>query len=543
MNSGEGKFAFKGLFFPLTTKKAIIFIFIIGIAVFFNSLFNGFVGDDFDPIVSDQRVHSLSGIPSLFTKGVFRDESGQGNNYYRAFTSTAFSLIYVVFGGNAFGFHLTSILIHIINAILIFLIFKYFFKKEISFLISILFLVHPINTEAVVYASALGESLVALFGLLALYTILRRKNSSSANYLTPFFLFLSLLSKETGILFLFLFLLFGYLYQKKELAKNLITALIVLSVYLFLRLGVAHIGFGNQVIIAPIQALPLDQRIISIPKIIFFYITTFFYPRDLIMFQTWLVKNINFMNFYLPIIFNVVFFGVLIYLSKIVFGRNPKFYKIFIFFLGWFLVSFAMLLQVVSLDQTVSERWFYLPLIGLLGIGGTLFASAEEINNKKVLPIILIIIVLFSVRVMVRNTNWYDEKSLYTHDIKYNGNSYQLETGLGKIADSEGNIEAAQRHYVRAAKLFPSAVTFGNLASYYLLINKAKEAVVAYTREHSYNDTNPISWAYLGMAKYKVGDKNGAIEDIQKAYSLSPNNDFLVILETIKKNEPITFQR
>jgi|WetSurMetagenome_2_1015567.scaffolds.fasta_scaffold02157_4 protein O-mannosyl-transferase len=546
----EQEFSLKGLFFPFNSPKAVIFIVIIGLTIYLNSLFNGFVGDDFDQLVNNPEIHSLSNIPGLFTQGALYDESGQGNNYYRAMTNTVFSLIYSVFKDNAFGYHLVQVLIHIFNSVLTFLILKYFFKKEVSLLMSILFLAHPLNTEAVVYACALGENLVVMFGLTALYIAIKKINSVSATYLAPFFLLLSLLSKETGIFFLFMYLLYNFFYQKKELVKSLIQILIVLSVYMFLRFAIAHIGFGNQTIIVPIQGLPLSARLINIPKIIYFYLSAFFYPKDLIMFQSWLVKRINFADFYVPLIFDAAFFGLLIYFSKIVFKKNPKYLRAFLFFSGWFLAGLVMLLHLIPLDQTVSERWFYSPLIGLLGMGGALFLGFREMtdnkrNNKlRLVPaMILIIIILFSIRVTVRNTDWHNEESLYIHDIKYNSESYQLETGLGKIDDAKGDVKGAEKHYIRGTELFPGYITFNNLASYYLLTDRAKEAVEAYVKKHTYNDTNPISWVYLGMARYKAGDKNGAIADIKKAYSMSPNKDFLTILKTIENNEPITFQR
>ncbi|PIV70924.1 hypothetical protein COW57_02525, partial [Candidatus Roizmanbacteria bacterium CG17_big_fil_post_rev_8_21_14_2_50_39_7] len=58
-----------------------------------------------------------------------------------------------------FFFHLTSVVFHIATAVLIFYLFKRFFKENIAFFLSLIFLVHPANVEAVCFASALQEVL------------------------------------------------------------------------------------------------------------------------------------------------------------------------------------------------------------------------------------------------------------------------------------------------------------------------------------------------------------------------------------------------
>jgi hypothetical protein len=66
----EEEFSFKNLFVPLTTKKAIVFIVIIGFIVFANMLLNGFVLDDKTFIVSNPELH-FNTISSLFSSSLF----------------------------------------------------------------------------------------------------------------------------------------------------------------------------------------------------------------------------------------------------------------------------------------------------------------------------------------------------------------------------------------------------------------------------------------------------------------------------------------
>lgn len=539
------EFSFKSLFVPLTTVKAIQWIVIVGFLVFGNMLFNGFVGDDIDPIVNNPLVHSIYNIPSLFNQGITYSESAQDHNYYRPILSLIYTLLYSLGGTNTFGYHFIQLIIHIVNTTLLYLLFKSFFKKQMSLLLALLFLVHPINTEAVVYISALGENLFLFFGLLTLY-INKNPKGLYANFLIPILLLLSLLSKETGVVFLILIPFFNFLYNRKRLLISVIQILLVLIVYLFLRLGVAHINFNNPDKVALIQVLPLNERIINIPKVSFYYIKTFVFPLNLISFQTWIIKSINFNDFYIPLFLDTVFFVVLLSFGFVIYRNIRDYLKVYIFFLCWFILGLIILSQLFPLDQTVSERWFYFPIIGLIGIIGIFLnqlITKKIVNSRTLVVIAFCTILLFSIRVVVRNTNWESTTTLYTHDIRLNPDSYQLLAGLGSIANSEGNIVQAENYYIHATELFPNYINYINLGDFYLGNNRPKDAIAAYKNALRYKNTNALRWTYLGIAEYNSGDKKEAIVTVKKAYKMFPNNSILTVLHNMEEGNPIKISK
>ena len=122
---------FPSFFDNLNTKHIILLFFTLGMIIYANSLFNSFVGDDFAQVRNNQSVHSIWNIPSLFTKGAFSKGAFNENaeiNYYKPLLSSTFALIYFFSRENPLGFHLIQILIHITNSVLIYLIFRYFFR-------------------------------------------------------------------------------------------------------------------------------------------------------------------------------------------------------------------------------------------------------------------------------------------------------------------------------------------------------------------------------------------------------------------------------
>lgn len=524
----------------LSTKRVALIFFAIGILIYANSLFNGFIGDDFHLIINNPIVHSVTNIPRLFTKGSFpEDVGGERNNYYKPLFSTAFSIIYLFSQENPFGFHLLQILLHITNSVLIFLILKHFFDKSISFFASLLFLTHPINAEAVIYISNLQEPLFMFFGLSALYLAAKETKNSTFKYSVVLLILASLLSKETGIVFLLIIPAFNFLYNRSSFLLGLTQSLSAFGIYSLLRFGIAQIYFSQHPV-APIMTLPFWERVINIPKIIFFYLKTFFYPRHLLAFQSWTVKSLNFPDFYLPVIIDSIFFLLVIISVVVIFKKNKELFKTVLFFLAWFLVGLGLHLQIIPLDQTVADRWFYFPIVGALGIIGV-WAKYIKSDRKLglVTIIVLIIVTIFSARVVVRNTNWKDRTTLFFHDIKYNQDSYQLVGGIASVYASQGKIKEAQEYYIRSTSLFPGMDTFSSLGAFYLLHDNFEGARDAFEKGLSYDSKNVPAWAYLAISKYKLGDRQGALEAANRAYSISSNKSALSILKAIENNEEI----
>lgn len=531
------KISFKDLFIPLTTPKAIFWIIVLGILIYANMLFNSFIGDDFVQISNNILIHSITNIPYIFTQGPTYDTSGQINNYYKPILTTSFTILYAIFGENTFGYHFFQLILHIGNAILVYFLFRYFFKKELSFFLSIFFLLHPINTEAVVFISDLQDVMFLLFGLIALLLSIKKHHYTYLNYLIPILMLLSLLSKETGIVFFFIIPVFSVLFDRNQTLKRILQSLCAFIVYLTMRIGIAHIYFNNTIKIVPIQTVSFYQRMTTMPNIILFYIKTFFFPKDLLFYQSWIIQSINFKDFYLPIIFDCLFFILVIGFGFYLFNKAQKYFNQYIFFFLWFLIGLIVHLQFFPLDETVADRWFYFPIIGLLGILGTLFTYFNfQKYIKIVIPILILIVCIFSTRDIIRNANWNNQETLYTHDAKNNPNSYQLIMGLAIVNYDNHNYTTAQKDYFRAISLFPSLTTYSYLGAFYLDTYQPKEAEYAYTKALQYDPNFAITWEYLAVSQYEASNKKEAITSAEKAYSISPSNPYLYVLQHIQKN-------
>ncbi len=535
-------------FIESLNKKRIILIFsCIGMLIYGNSLFNNFVGDDFGLVKNNKTIRSVMNIPSFFGQGAFYEGDvmqRQQVNYYRPVTQTTYSIIYFFSRDHAFGFHFIQVIIHIINSLLIYFIINRFFGKKSSFFLALIFLTHPFNNEAVVYISALQEPLFVFFGLLAFSVSMRKvKSLRNASFITAL-LTASLLSKEAGAVFLLVVPLFSYFYNKQSLLRAIAPSITALLIYMFLRFVVAQIYFPQSIIV-PIMTLSLWERLVHIPGIIFFYISTFVYPNNLFVFQSWTIKMLTFKDFYLPLFVDVGLFSGIFMFGIVLYKRHQDLFKAFLFFFLWFFIGLGIHLQIIPLDQTVADRWFYFPMIGLLGLIGLVIKYInlhKRLNPNLIIPIILIIIIAFSVRVFTRNATWKDPLTLYTHDLKYDQNSFQLEADLGREYFRQKNYRDAEIHDLRAIDLFPNVNTFASLAVHYMAANRYADAEKAFETALKHDPNHVSSWVYLAICKHKLGKKEDALATAKKAYSLSPSKSLQKLILIIQFGKQINIQ-
>jgi len=509
-------------------KKILIIVF-IGFLTYFPSLFNGFVWDD---EVTFQQASSIL-----------------GNIYFRPVTSFIQSIFYNIFGLQPFFYHFFQLIIHIATAILIFYLFKRFFKETISFFLALIFLVHPANVEAVSFASAMQEVAFTLTGITGLYLFVNTEERMDPRlrgddvYVKVFFatllLLIALLMKETAIVFFVLVFCYLVLYKRKQnnvLISYSIFAVILLMVYLLVRFSSGNLYVQGQGLF-PIMRVSLATRLINIPMIILYYLGKFFYPMNLTIAQHWVVKVVDFRNFWLPLLVDGGFFILLI--SAYMFVSSPRkrgssfsldsrlHGNDFIFFFLWFLIGLLPHLQIIPLNMTVAERWLYFPMIGLLGMIGVVLSSPRRRGSRLLISLGIIIILLFSIRSFIRTLDWRNGLALFGHDIKKTS-SFDLQNNLGTELFRVGRYDEAKKYFEISTKLAPHWwVNWNNLGAIYEWEKNYPKAIEYYQK--SINN-GQYYLAYENLAKILVfhgNDQKKTEEFLEKSLELFPKDENL----------------
>lgn len=566
-------YSLQNFFTKISQKNAILIIILFGAIIYFNGLFNQFIGDDTAQILDNPAVLSLSNIDNFFKGSTFFiGKDSLVGVYYKPLMMTEYTILYSIFGSTAFWFHLFQITLHITNTVLLFLFFLNFFKRPIAFVLSIIFLVHPINSESVLYIAATQEVLFFFFGILALWLLTYFK-STKYLFLSVFLLFLSLLSKEAGILFTIAAFLYILIYQRKRLFSFVGLSSLSLLIYFFLKINA--VGLISNSKSTQIALLDLPQRLINAPAIVFFYLKTFLFPMDLAYAYRWAYTQLNFNNFILPLIVDLLFVILILIFAFILFRKANKFYfKTYSFFVLIFLIGLVLHLQIFPLDLTVSERWFYFPIIGALGVIGVLFEYFKiNLKNKFLFLMIILIVILLATRTFIRTFDWRNQLVLSYHDIKISKEDYTAENYIATELTKKGNFEEAKKHAARSIDIFPYFTNYNTLGLIYLNQENYRKAEEAFLTGMNYGDyvklyenlgalailqedpnedsitiirksvqkfpRNAKLWAFLAILEYNRGNTEIARKAITQAYKYSQANNIIYVYNKIFNNEPL----
>lgn len=557
----EQEFSVKHYFAPFTTSKAITWIVIIGFTVFANMLFNRFVWDDTVYIVNDIQVHHINLINSFAVN--YFNIAGQ----YRPLVDFYFSLLYCLFGTTPFFYHLLQLLLHIFCAIILYLFFSEFMEKKIAFISAIFFLIHPIQVESVSFIAQTTSPLFFLFGIIPLFIVRKKKLDKKELIQIYCFSLLSLFAKETGILFIFLMLIYALLFAKVQIKKLALIAFCSVTTYLFIRLIVNNIDFSPRSLV-PIAVATLQERLITMPAIMFYYLKTFFFPFVLSIDQQWTVMSLTFSGFYLPFIIDTVFLLLLGIFGVSLYKKNKQEFKTYIFFVSWFILGMGLLFQIFPLEMTVADRWFYFPLAGLLGILGVLLQTSKGFWKRHVFLgtiIILLVSSFLAIRTIIRNNDWKDNLTLFTSAAKTEDN-YDIEENLGYEFFENKNYAQARNHYQSSVNYRPIEPNLMKLAGAdlglrditaakenYALAFQAQSFPIYDSKLHSLSSyevygyilvltgspvkaeqliqqgfmeypNQPVLWYLEALAQYKIGNMKQAITAARILYQLLPTD-------------------
>lgn len=523
-------------------EKYFYIIFLVGLIIYFPIFFNGFVWDDIAYILNNTQVHQVN-IPVLFGPNLFND-----GLFYRPIPAVYFALLYSFAGNNAFLYHLIQLLLHLADSSLLFLFFCLFFSDGIALFLALIFLVHPINVESVAYIGASQSELYFLPGIIAL--LLSQKNNISQNRLLWItgLLLLSILAKETGFLFVILVLASRYLFRLDKLKDFFISSLTIILIYGVMRVILGSVTASQSTLI-PISTLSLPQRLLNVPAIIFYYLKIFILPLQLTIQQTWIVNTLDLQTFIFPLLMCLLFIALACYLAYCLNGHNkeqilpnqkkqkchmllkPKQINInhLVFFAVWFVIGIGILLQIVPLDMTVADRWFYFPIVGLLGLIGIalqlLLPSIQKKGNIYLYTAVALICLL-SLRTFIRTFDWKSELTIFADAKHASSNNYLLDDAYAITLFKSGQHDEAIAYDKQSIAIFPSMQNGYLLGDMYKQLHQDKNSIAAFTEALKYYrpSARPVPPPTPGGMGYEE-DVNLIKTYIELTYEYNTNND------------------
>jgi tetratricopeptide (TPR) repeat protein len=519
--------------FPALFLAALVF------AVYAPALRNGFVWDDTALILRDPLIRSWRLIPEGFQHFLFTDATA--SDFYRPIQRLTYTLDYGAFAFRPTGYHLTSIACHLAAGLALLLLadelLRLFGIEErkrqwIAFFATLAWAIHPVHTAAVVYVSGRADPLAAAFGFLGLYAGLRslRVNGSSRWMLllaAGVFFLLSALSKETGIIFLFLWCAILLLEKRwKEFVPATVVVLFVVVTYLSLRLPAEHTPAPTLHSPAPLLVRPILAA-----RAVAEYTGLILLPLNLHMDRdvethpeganatradsaAW--RELQ------------TLLGILLLAAAIYWLVRSRKQKPAIFCcLVLAAIAYLPVSGVFHLNASVAEHWIYLPTAFLFLAAG-LAISRLSIPTIALGSVFALWFVFLGARTWVRTFDWKDQRTFLERTIACGGDSVRTLINLAGLELSEGHFDAAKKQLALALRKEPDqplavlnlasvAIRQNDFAAAHDLLNRATKMPLVEARAYEllavleHKENGRVDLLRLRLAA-RTGAPNWAIE-------------------------------
>jgi tetratricopeptide (TPR) repeat protein len=306
-------------------------------------------------------------------------------------------------------------------------------------------------------------------------------------------LMLSLFSKETAITFVVITLLYLAWWDRKR--AYWFAAIMAPITGLYLILKIHAIGFASASTIAPIDRVNFAGRLLNAPSIVLFYIGKFMFPWKLATEYYWVYSAFSVKHFVEPLLIDLIAASIVIYLAVRIHNESSKaiFYT-FIFFAVWLMMGLLLTLQIVPLDMTVAESWFYFPMVGLLGMIGIVLMEIpiRMRPNWMLLVVGVLLISILGFRSAIRGEDWRSETKLAYANIAASPSDYSADNLITYSLINQGNYSRAKNYAQYSVHLFPTYDNYNNLGLAYAGLGNYPMALTAYKNGLSYGNYNAI---------------------------------------------------
>lgn len=486
-----------------------------GLLVFARSLGNDFVIWDDDTLVYKNPLVLHLNWSTL--RGIFTTYDPE---LYVPLTLFTYQLEYLFFGPNPFIYHLDNLLLHVVNAFLVLqLLRRLGLRDGIAFGCALLFLVHPLNVEAVAWISARKDLLAVLFTLLTLVTYLRHRESGAPRLfrLAVLFCLLALLSKAIAVVVPLLLLLIDVL-QGRRLDRRMILekAPFFLLAILFFVIGI----FGKTQNISDVTPL---QTILLAAKAAAFYLKMFILPSGISIIYLQITPIVPSREFLVPMALLAIVAAMTLWSLR----RT----RVLLFGMAFFFVCLAPSFANFSKAGDIyfaSDRYPYLANVGLLFLLGAgcsmLIARPAARAARRFWPAVAAIILLaFSGQSFARTFTWRDSESLFRDALLKNDKSSVLHLNLGLLAHLREDYDEAEGEYRRALELDPRyADAFTNLGALLHRRGEDTAAEQAFQQALAINPAHPQALNNYGSLLLDQGQAERAVELLEYATRINP---------------------
>jgi len=459
-------------------------------------------------------------------------------------TFLTFALNYALHGENTFGYHLVNVALHGFNAWFLYLLIRLFFKTPrledslsqpnvIAFIAALIFLCHPLQTQAVSHIWQRTELLNAFFYFLTLLCYLQGRLQKQSGYflLATLFFICGFYSKGMIVSFPLLALLIeDALFENKQPKRNFLRCLgigTILVQLLFWHITIidefrAKLFYGLMVVTG---TMITPTHVYTQIDVIGRYILLTLFP---------ICQNLDH-----SVVLSATFFSPRVLMSTVlilfvVAGGIDMWKRNRLISLGifWFFIALLPSSLLGGREPMVEHR-LYFSVAGFALAIAVFFALCIE-RKRKYVWFTVILIALLSLLTLSRNYFWQSPRLLFEDTVRKSPGKARATLMLGTVYLTQNRMEDAEEMFVRAMKLDPgSAESYNNLGLIYLNTVRTANAEEMFEKAIATSPDFAPAYINLGYFVLGIGDDDRAQELFQKALRLGKTDAALVGLGAV----------
>lgn len=460
-----------------------IIIAITGFIIYSNTFHASFAFDDHDAIIENYAIRNNS----IYTHF----------NQPRYIGLISFALNYRFNHFNTFGYHLVNILIHIINALLVYLVIQKILKfnktqsngiyqRAIPILIAFIFLVHPIQTQSVTYTVQRYTSLSALFSFVSILFYLKFRSSQTRNFLLYILSLIACLlafktKENTATLPLCIIAIEALLFRNEKIS----TSRILHVLPYFILVAVIPFSFINTnqplgKLIGGITEASSETTTITRTQ---YFLTEL---RVIVTYIRLLVLPINqSIDYIFPLSKSLLelktFLAFCLLLLLLVYAfLIAKRHSFISFGILWFFIFLVIESSIIPISDVINEHRLYLPSVGFISAVVYAFFHVERILKWRKFNLIFftIIILVLSVSTYQRNKVWDNEISLWKDTATKFPEDTRAWENLGAAYMTKSMYTDAMKYLEKAIEINPQrASQWFNLAMCHKALGLTENAI------------------------------------------------------------------
>ncbi len=509
----------------------------------------GFIWDDDSHVTKNLNLRSLHGLHQIWFEPL-------ADQQYYPLQLTSFWIEYHLWGLQPFGYHAVNVLLHVLNALLLWMVLQ---QLEIpgAWLAAAIFAIHPVQVESVAWVSELKNLLSTTFYLGALLAFFRfRPLSGKARpgapawrfYWLAIALFVCALLSKTVACSLPAVLVLLLWWKRGRVERQdfgVLSPMFLLGITLGLMtawLEKHHVGASG-----PEWSLSFLQRCLLAGRALWFYAGKLVWPHPLtFIYPRWEIDARVAWQYVFPLAALVVLIVLWLLRSRV--GRGPL---VAVLCFGGTLVPALGFFDVFPFRFSyVADHFQYLACIGLISLavstGTTICKRAGQWGRNWGTVAAAVLLLVLAVSTWRQTRIYQDVETLWRDTLAKNPQCWMAHTNLGDVFLREGRVSDAIGQYEQVLRINPDyAEAHFNLGIALAQTGKIEEAIAHYEQALRINPDYAEAHNNLGTALIRVSKVSEAIAQYEQALRINPdyanvhNNLGIVLAQTGKVEEAI----